>query len=209
MFFPPSLQATSLRRNVVPPLIGLYCFNSFSMLPQPRESPASPAIEARHNVPLAIDQELGEIPFDIAGQAGIRLLGQILIEGSESSPFTETLANMGKVTLYLSRAEALNLRIRAGFLAAEIVGRKTQDHKALVLVFFIKRFQSRILRREAAAAGNIHQQNDLALVTRKRSGLAIDGRKGEIVDAFTRKQRCRERQNATRRVRSGRTARRG
>ncbi len=62
------------------------------------------------------------------------------------------------------RAELLDLLIGAGLLLTEVVGGEADDDQALFLVLFVDRFQAFVLRRVAALAGDVNDQDDLALV---------------------------------------------
>ena len=82
------------------------------------------------------------------------------------------------------RAKLLDLGFGPGFLCAEIVGREAEHVKSLVLVLCIRRLQSFVLRRVAAFARDIYDQQDIALVFLELDVLAVDVPHFEIKHRF-------------------------
>ena len=61
-------------------------------------------------------------------------------------------------------AELLDLRVAAGVLCSELIAREAEDLETLILVGEVELLQGLELRRKAALAGRIDDQQDLALV---------------------------------------------
>jgi hypothetical protein len=71
-------------------------------------------------------------------------------------------------------AEARDLLVRAGLLAAEVVRRKAEHDQAASAVFAVERLEALVLRRVAALAGGVHHQHDLARVFAQRARLLVE-----------------------------------
>ena len=68
-----------------------------------------------------------------------------------------------------------DLLVRAGLLAAEVVRREAEDHEAAVLVPPVQRLEPLVLRRVAALARRIDDQQHLARVLAERLRLLEQG----------------------------------
>jgi hypothetical protein len=86
-----------------------------------------------------------------------------------------------EVGVVLRRRKLENLGIRAGFLCTELVAREGKDVEALGTVFVLKRTQTCVLAGKASIAGNVDDEQRLALVLAKVDLLARDRRHGEVV----------------------------
>ena len=80
------------------------------------------------------------------------------------------------------RAKLFDVRVRAGFLATELVAGKTKDDETLVLVFFINCFEIFILWCKTAFGGNIYNEHNLAFVGGERGVLAVNVLDGDVID---------------------------
>src|SRR5579863_8716117 len=80
-------------------------------------------------------------------------------------------------------AELPDLRGVAGFLAAELVARKSQHREAPLAQRLLQRLQTPVLRGEAAGAGGIDDQQDLTPVALQWNVLAGKRCCREIVNA--------------------------
>jgi len=78
-------------------------------------------------------------------------------------------------------AEGADLGLAALFLSAELVAREAEHHQALVGVAALQLFEALVLRREAAGAGGIDDQERLAAIAVQVDGLAVEGGGIEIV----------------------------
>ena len=76
---------------------------------------------------------------------------------------------------------AVHLGIGAGLLGAELVTGEGENGEALVLVVFVKRTQTCVLRREASFAGDVDDQADLISIRGEAHVLAGDGLHLEVV----------------------------
>ena len=71
------------------------------------------------------------------------------------------LAEERKGDVVLARAELLDLFVGAGLLLPELIARETEHDEPLVLVLPVEALESRILRREPALAGDVHDEQRL------------------------------------------------
>src|SRR5271170_2826796 len=142
--------------------------------------------ETLDNVSVAVYQELGEVPLDVAAYARFSIFGQISVERRLVGLFDRDLGVDGEGYAVFAGAEGLDLFVGAWFLGTEIVGREAEDDEPLVFILLVSRFQSAVLRRVAALAGHIDHENHFAFIVGQRRGFAIDGIEGESVDARRR-----------------------
>ena len=77
--------------------------------------------EAGEGVAVAADEELAEVPFDVAGE-GAGFAGELLVEGVLFLAFDVEFVEEGEADLVLGGAELLDFAVGAGFLGAEVVG---------------------------------------------------------------------------------------
>ena len=92
------------------------------------------------------------------------------------------LGHHGEAHTVVELAERRDLVLAARVLRAELVARETQHDQALVLVGLPELFQAIELGREAAFAGGVDDEDDLASVLVELDRLAGDGGGVEIVD---------------------------
>ena len=71
-------------------------------------------------------------------------------------------------------AKFLDLRVGAGFLTHELVGRERQDLEPLFLVLLVGGFESFVLRGQTALAGRVDDQENVTLILREGDGFAVD-----------------------------------
>src|SRR5206468_3151689 len=111
-----------------------------------------------------VDQEFREVPLDAftAKHAG-RFALEILVERVRAAAVDLDLGEHREAYFVVERAEILDLVFVAGLLVPELIAGKAQDREALVLVFAVQRLESLVLRREAAFAGDIDDEQNLAL----------------------------------------------
>jgi hypothetical protein len=119
--------------------------------------------EPPHDVPLAVDEELLEVPGDV-GAVALAWLGvlQDLVEGSGAVAVDLDLGEHREVDVVLRLHELEDLLRGSGLLLAELVARETEDREALVVV--VERTQTCVLGRETSIAGDVDDQADLAAV---------------------------------------------
>src|SRR5580698_9498819 len=122
-------------------------------------------LKPRHDLPVAPDQKLREVPLNIsAGRRIRRLVGQILVQRCRVVALHRNFRHHRKRHVVFRRAERLDLCVRPRLLRAKIIRRDSDDHESLVLELLVRRFQRGVLRSESAAAGNVDEHHDLALV---------------------------------------------
>src|SRR5688572_2827220 len=78
------------------------------------------------------------------------------------------------------RAEGLDLRLGAGLLRAELVAGKADDREVLARELLVQPLEVGVLRREAAAARDVHREHDLALERAEEVTLAGDAGQVEV-----------------------------
>src|SRR5262249_30022428 len=93
------------------------------------------------------------------------------------------LAHHREVDVIGQRTEALDLRLVARLLRAELVAGKTQHHEPAVAVLAVELLEAGVLARETALAGGVDDQHDLVAVVGERRRGPVDGFGGEVVDA--------------------------
>src|SRR5262249_27004622 len=79
-------------------------------------------------------------------------------------------------------AERLDVGLRPRLLSAEIVAREAEDGQTPGRVLLVERLELLVLRRVAALAGDVDDEDDLALVARQVDLLAVDARHLEVQD---------------------------
>src|SRR5690348_6248522 len=94
------------------------------------------------------------------------------------------LREHGEIDRVLVDAEFRDLLVRAGLLAAEVVHREAEHHEPLPLVPAIERFQAFVLRRVAALARGVDDQQHLAGVLAKRLRTLIERLHAAIKQAW-------------------------
>ena len=88
----------------------------------------------------------------------------------------------GEGDVELCFAEVFDVLVGAWFLAGEVVGGKAEDFEAAVLVGVVELFEAFVLRGEAAFAGGVDDEEDLALVLLEGGGFSGEGGEREIVE---------------------------
>ena len=72
-------------------------------------------------------------------------------------------------------AEFGDLLIGAGLLAGEVIGGEAQNDEAAILVLLVESFKRGVLHGEAALGGDVHDEEDVAVVVGEGGGGAGDG----------------------------------
>ncbi|MCY1542564.1 hypothetical protein D9M68_783190 [compost metagenome] len=129
-------------------------------------------------------QELGEVPLDgLAAQQAGRLRAEPLVERMGLGAVDVDLAHHGKRDAEIALAEGGDLLVAAGVLLAELVAREAQHHQATRAVGLVQLLQATELRREAAGAGGVDDQQWLALELLQRNQLTVDRPGFKVVNA--------------------------
>lgn len=171
-------------RRAVPLLLGQRLFHRRRHLFRQR---VVAGVEAGHDLPPPVHQELVEVPGDGPGEPGVGLrAGQEGVERVDVVSGHRDLGQEREGDAVVQGAELGDLGVRARLLAAEVVGRKAEDDQAAVAVLLPQRLQPLVLRSEAAARGGVDQQQDLATVALQPDLAAVDAGEGEIEHALGR-----------------------
>src|ERR1044071_7820024 len=101
-------------------------------------------LEAFDNFAIPADQELAEIPFDVTGEWGF-LSGESDIKRMTFRTVDVDFVEERKSDAVFLGAELLDLLIVAGFLATELVTRKSEHGESFGFVFFVHGFERFVL----------------------------------------------------------------
>jgi hypothetical protein len=132
------------------------------------------------DVALAVDEELLEVPRDVGRVGCLRL--EPRVELARTVAVDLDLREQGEGAVVLRGRELEDLGVSARFLRTELVAREPQDGEALVLVVFVERTQTCVLRGEASSARNVDDEQDRAGVVAEVHGVAGDRRHREVMD---------------------------
>ena len=138
---------------------------------------------ARDHPALAVDQKLGEIPLDAFGaeHAGRGSLE----EGEDRMRVFAIDIHLGEhreADIVVEAAEFADGSLVARFLRAELVAGKAQHGQSALAILPPQGFEARILRREAAAAGDIDDQQHPALAVLHRPRGTVKGPGRQLVE---------------------------
>ena len=144
--------------------------------------------EALDDGAVARNEELGEVPLDVAvflhaladgleqcrrglGFQTLVLLGrglclQVLIDGVRFRTVDVDFLHQGEGHAVVEAAELGDLLVGAGLLMCELVAREAEDDQPLVFVLLVESFQPVVLRGETALGGGVDNHEDLAAVLR-------------------------------------------
>src|SRR5208282_1971309 len=130
---------------------------------------------AAHDAALPVDQEFGEIPLDRlrAEEAG-RFLLQSLIERMGVVAVDVGLGEHRERHVVIVGAELPDRALAARLLMTELVARETQHGKAAAAEATMQRLEPRVLRREAALARDVDDEQRLAVEIAQRRGPAVN-----------------------------------
>ena len=142
---------------------------------------------ALEHLPVATDQELGEVPLDGLGAEQARRLGaQPCPERVRAAAVDFDLAHHREADAVVLLAEGTDLRIAARVLRAELVAWETDHRQSAFAVGLPQILQTGELRREAAGARRVDDQQHAATLGRERDGRAIKGGCLEVEGAASR-----------------------
>ena len=164
-------------------------------------------LEAGDDVPLAVDEELCEVPADIGLVAVLLVVhGRKLIQRGVFQTLPEALERLfrgqpGKqrigclavdVDLFELRelgaefhgAEGVDLLLVAGGLIGELVAGEVEYFKALIAQILIHRLKRIVMRREAASGSGVDDQQHLPAILGKADVVPHPVLYGEIIDCL-------------------------
>src|SRR5665213_2497644 len=139
---------------------------------------------ALQHAALAVDQALGEVPLDGLAAEEPRLLRlEELIQRRRGVAVDVDLREHRETHVIREVAELRDLGIRARLLLAELIARKAQYVEAARVELLLQRLEAGVLRREAALAGDVDDQQHIAIESVELDRLAANVGDGEIMDA--------------------------
>ena len=137
--------------------------------------------EPLDHVALLVDEELLEVPGDLGAVTVARLLSlEPLLQGRSSVAVDLDLVEHRERDIELRGDELEDLLVGSGLLGAELIARES-EHGNIVVVF-MKRTQTCVLRREASSARDVDDQADLVVETIERHLVARDRGHLEVVE---------------------------
>jgi hypothetical protein len=109
--------------------------------------------------------ELLEVPANVAAVArGVGDVGELLVDRVASGAVDVDLLGHREADAVGGAAERLDLLGGARLLRAELVAREADDGEPARAVLGLQRLEGAVLRGQAAAAGDVHEQEGLAAV---------------------------------------------
>ena len=117
------------------------------------------------------------LKFHLISPANLGLVASLVRNSKSGSiplPLTTIFEKSGKLTLYLVEQNSLISSLVPGSCLPNSLAGKARTSKPLVLVFLVDRLEILVLRSQAALAGRIDDQQDLALVAGQVDVLAFD-----------------------------------
>lgn len=149
----------------------------------------------------AIDEEFGEIPLDPARTENAGgLLFQPIIKRNSPVAVDIDLFHDRETDIIGQFAKTGDFCGIARLLLAKLVAGESNDFKARVRVFAVKRLEPFILGREAALAGGVHNQQNLALFVGKVLHAAIRSFDREVADDAQAADPGKSRRDASARI---------
>ena len=119
--------------------------------------------------------------FDGAGELRIGLLRrEELVQRADAIALDDDFAHHVELDVVVGCAELGDLRVAAGFLTAELVGRHADNGETVLSVFLVQLLQLFVLRRVAALAGYVDEHHDLAFILRQIDFFAVEGLHFEV-----------------------------
>jgi len=165
-------------------------------------------LEAGDDVAFAVDEELGEVPFDIGllCEVGVGLAEHVVQERRELMAFVEAFeaflflqpgverhlvlavdVGLGELWEHGTVGELAELGdffVCARSLLAELVAGEVEDFETLVVQAFVHGLEGFVLRGEAATAGSVDDEEHLALELSEADIVLLLVLDGEVVDGF-------------------------
>jgi hypothetical protein len=158
--------------------------------------------EADEDLAVAAYEELFEVPEEFGEGVGRReavlggVVGEVFAPGAvrdvlgcgfDEGGIERMFAGAGDGDLgeegegyrVFGGAEPGDLLVGAGLLAGEVVGGEAEDDEAAIFVLLVEGLEGGVLRGEAALAGDVHDEEDVAGVVCERGGGAGDGGDGD------------------------------
>src|SRR5262245_42949634 len=139
--------------------------------------------EALDDLAVAPDQELLEVPTDVAGVAFAVGGGrELLVQRVTTVAVHLDLLRDRELHVVTRRAERADLLGCAGLLRAELVARDADDGEALRSEALVQGLETRVLRGQAALRRHVHEERDLALLGAEHVRLTFERLQRNVVD---------------------------
>ncbi len=139
---------------------------------------------AVENCAVGTDKELGEVPLDRLSTEDPGLLRlQVFVERVRVLAVHLDLCEHRKADAVVPSTELLDLDLTTRLLLSELITGKTEHHESPVLEFVVERLQSCVLRREAALARDVDDEQGLTAVNVHLLRFAVDGHEVDVVEA--------------------------
>ena len=139
-------------------------------------------LEAGEDFTLLADEELREVPLDVACAVVTRRFArQVAVEIASAVAVDFDLGEQREGCAVLRLRELPDLVVRSGLLRPELVARKAEYAEPGVAL--MKGMQTCILRGESSLACEVHHQAHLAFVVGERNLLSRDRLHREVVHA--------------------------
>src|SRR5207248_1513808 len=132
--------------------------------------------------PITGDEELLEVPADVARNAGARP-GEEAVDRVAAGPVYLELAAQGEAHVVGAAAEGGDFRFAPRLLRGELIAGEADHGEVLVPQLPLQLLEDRILRSQTAAAGHVHGQRHLAAQRSQQVVGAVDPRDGNVVEA--------------------------
>src|SRR5207253_3077647 len=132
--------------------------------------------------PVTGDEELLEVPADVARNAGARP-GEEAVDRVAAGPVYLELAAQGEAHVVGAAAEGGDFRFAPRLLRGELIAGEADHGEVLVPQLPLQLLEARILRSQTAAAGHVHRQRHLAAQRSQQVIGAVDPRDGKVVEA--------------------------
>src|SRR4051794_35628638 len=134
------------------------------------------------------DEELLEVPADVSRVpvGRVRRVDELLVERVATVAVHLDLLGHREGDAVRRRAERLDLVRGAGLLLAELVAGDAEHAEPAVLVLLVDLLEARVLRREPALRGDVHEEDGLVLVVVEVDGAPVQRVDGGVVDGHGR-----------------------
>src|SRR5262249_23611778 len=131
---------------------------------------------------VTADEEFLEVPADVAGDAALRR-GEEPIHGMALRAVYLELGAQRESDVVGGATERGDLRIAPGLLCGELVAGEAHYGEVLRRQLALQLFQALVLRSQAAAAGDVNGERQLAAQRAQQIRCAIDARDRDVVEA--------------------------
>ena len=125
--------------------------------------------ETLDDASLLVHKKFGEIPLDGVAEQPAFFVFQELVKWVRVVAVDLNFRKQREIDAVIHIAERLDFVVVAGLLVAELIAREAENFEAAVVVSGVELLQSLVLRGEAALAGGVDDEQDLAFVGGERT----------------------------------------